>query len=276
MHIIPFHHPETGTLTYVVHDTQTCIIIDPCLDFNLHTGALKHQTINHILNFIKQQKLSVAWVLETHIHADHLTAADYCRQQTQCRIGISAQIPQVHQTWAKKLSLEPYNTNRPPFDKLLTEKTQITVNQLNVKIIETPGHTPACLSFLINDQALFVGDALFMPEHGCGRCDFPEGSAQTLYQSIQKLYQLNDDVTVYTGHNYPQPNEPFQASASLKEHKKNNIMITNACTKKEFCHKRQTKDAKLNPPKLLLAALQVNLNAGQVPNMINIPIIMAD
>jgi glyoxylase-like metal-dependent hydrolase (beta-lactamase superfamily II) len=266
MQIMPFHHSETGTLTYLVHDQQACLIIDPCLDFNLNTGIISTESIDEILATIIDLNLKLSWVLETHIHADHLTAADYCRQQTGCKVGISTCINQVFETWKKPLALD-HDQYQQSFDHYFEKNEKLQINSLSIQIIETPGHTPSCISYLINNQALFVGDALFMPNHGCGRCDFPGGSAKALYTSVQSLYQLDDTVIVYTGHNYPKKDQPFASSAPLKLHKESNLMIPATTSEIDFCKKRTTKDLQLNQPKLIYPALQINLMAGRLPQI---------
>lgn len=222
MKIEPFFHEATATFTYIVTDetSNICAIIDPVLDFDLHTGRVETHSADQIINHIKANNLTVEWILETHAHADHLTAAYYLKQNLGGKIGIGEHILQVIKHWVPL-----FNTadNTPldgtQFDHLFRQHEIFTIGQITVKVLYTPGHTPACVSYFMDD-AVFVGDTIFMPYVGTARTDFPDGSAEALYESIQTIMALPDDTRIFTCHDYPPAGQPVKCVSTVAEQKK--------------------------------------------------------
>lgn len=266
MKIESFFDPVTATITYVVSDPAThhCAIIDSVHDFDLNAGHLSTHSADKVIRYIEQNKLQVEWILETHIHADHLTAASYLQEKLGGKIGIGENIKKVLAHWVPIFNTEADTpTDGSQFDMLFTDGMRFKIGNLDVKVIDTPGHTPDCVSYHIND-AVFVGDTLFMPYVGTARTDFPGGSAEMLYQSIQKLLSLPDETRLFMCHDYPLTgNEPAWVS-SVAEEKQKNIMISEPITEDAFVQARNKKDENKPVPKLLLPSLQVNLRAGKL------------
>ena len=266
MQIESFFDPNTSTVTYVVSDPETrhCAIIDSVHDFSLYSGRLSSQSADRVIDYIKKMNLQVEWILETHIHADHLTAASYLKDKLGGKIGISENIKKVLAYW-----IPIFNTGADTpidgsqFDILFSDDTQFKIGNLNVKVIHTPGHTPDSVSYYIND-AVFVGDTIFMPYVGTARADFPGGNAETLYHSIQKILALPDETRIYTCHDYPPDGQQPAWVSTVAEQKKNNSMINDSVTEKEFITARNKKDFNKPVPKLLLPSIQVNLRAGKL------------
>lgn len=268
MEIKHFFDSDTYTLTYLVWDKNTldAIIIDPVLDFDQASSSVSTQSVEQYAKEIKSLKLNLKYILETHIHADHLTGSSELKKHfPNVKIGINSNVLKVANTFKKIFNFgDSFITDGSQFDLLLGDGDLVEVGSFQVKIMHTPGHTPACTTFIIGD-AIFTGDALFMPDYGTGRCDFPDGSATDLYRSIQKIYQLDDDFTVYTAHDYQPGGRALRYSAKLAEQKKSNIHIRKDTTEKEFVEFRTKRDAQLNAPKLLFPSLQINLLAGCLP-----------
>lgn len=268
MQIESFFDPNTSTVTYIVSDpeTQRCAIIDSVQDFDLYSGRLSSQSADRVIDYIKTMNLKVEWILDTHVHADHLTAASYLKDKLGGKIGIGENIKKVLAHW-----IPIFNTGSDTpsdgsqFDVLFSDDTQFKIGNLNVKVIHTPGHTPDSVSYYIND-AVFVGDTIFMPYIGTARTDFPGGSAETLYRSIHKILALPDQTRIYTCHDYPPDGQEPAWESTVAEQKKNNVMINNSVTEKEFIAARNKKDLNKPVPKLLLPSIQVNLRAGKLGN----------
>lgn len=266
MQIESFFDPNTSTVTYVVSDpeTQHCAIIDSVHDFDLYSGRLSSQSIDKVIDYIKRMNLQVEWILDTHMHADHLTAASYLKDKLGGKIGIGENIKKVLSYW-----IPIFNTSSDTpsdgsqFDMLFSDGTQFKIGNLNVKVIYTPGHTPDSVSYYIND-AVFVGDTIFMPYVGTARTDFPGGNAETLYHSIQKILALPDQTRIYTCHDYPPDGQQPAWVSTVAEQKKNNSMINDSITENEFITARNKKDFNRPVPKLLLPSIQVNLRAGKL------------
>ncbi len=266
MKIDSFFDPNTSTVTYIVSDPETkrCAIIDSVHDFDLHSGRISSESADKLIDYIKKMDLQVEWILDTHVHADHLTAASYLKKHLGGNIGIGEHIKQVLSYW-----LPIFNTGADTpsdgtqFDVLFSDGEEFKIGHLTVKVIHTPGHTPDSVSYYIND-AVFVGDTLFMPYVGTARTDFPGGSAETLYHSIQKIFALPDDTRIYTCHDYPPEGQKPAWESTVAEQKKNNVMIKSAVTENEFIAARNKKDFHKAVPKLLLPSIQVNLRAGQL------------
>lgn len=266
MHIQPFFDNATATVTYVVSDPSSnqCAIIDPVLDFDLHAGTLSTLSADEIIDYVNKMDLKVEWILETHIHADHLTAASYLKEKLGGQIGIGERIKDVLSHWVPVFNTHsdtPLDGSQ--FDVLFIDGMKFKIGNLNVKVIHTPGHTPDSVSYLIND-ALFVGDTLFMPYIGTGRTDFPGGDAETLFHSIQKIFTLPETTRIFTCHDYPPSGAAPLWESTVDEQRQANIMINEGVTKDEFIEARNKRDHNKTVPKLLLPAIQVNMRAGKL------------
>ena len=263
-----FFDSDTYTLTYVVfdEDTKDAIIIDPVLDYDPASSKVSHVSIDKVHNFVKERSLNVHYILETHAHADHLTGAlELKKRLPQVKVGIGKNITKVQTVFSEVFNLKDLNTNGVQFDVLLDEDTLLEAGSIKIKTIFTPGHTPACSSYLIEDM-LFTGDALFMPDFGTGRCDFPAGSAKDLYHSVhEKLYKLPSETRVFTGHDYQPNGRELKYESTIGEQKKENVQLKEKTTEAEFIEFRTKRDATLSAPTLLLPSVQVNIDAGQLP-----------
>ena len=280
MNIRYFFHNDTSTFTYIVSDisTKKCAIIDPVLDYNIHTGRTKTTFADKIIEYINDNNLTVEWLLETHAHADHITAANYLKNKIGGTTGIGENIKEVIKFWVPIFNTEsdtPLNGSQ--FDHLFKDQEIINIGNLEVKIIYTPGHTPACVSYLIQDS-IFVGDTIFMPHMGTARTDFPGGSSKTLYQSIQKIYQLPNETKIYVGHDYPPEGQKPKAISTVLEQKQKNNMINQEVSESEYVSLRNNKNKGKPAPNLLLPSIQVNIRCGDFgkkennTNYIKIPI----
>ncbi|NNH01848.1 MBL fold metallo-hydrolase [Acinetobacter sp. ANC 5414] len=263
-----FFHEDTNTFSYVVSDpsTKACAIIDSVLDYDAASATTLTTHADQIIAYIQAQGLTVEWILETHVHADHLTAAQYLKQELGGKIAISQKIAVVQQTFAAiyHLDLKQVNANQP-FDHLFEDGEHFKIGELDVYNIPTPGHTPACLSYVVED-AVFVGDTLFMPDYGTARCDFPKGSAEQLFDSVQSLYQLPEDTRVFLCHDYlPETREAYVCETNIQAQKTQNIHIHEGISKAEFTQMRNQRDAGLSMPKLILPSIQINMKGGQFP-----------
>lgn len=264
MKVKHIYDEDTGTFSYVVTDesTQKCAIIDSVMDYDQAAGAVTTTSADSIIQYVRENNLTVEWILETHAHADHLTAAQYLQQNLGGKMGIGEHIKEVLAYW-----VPVYNTHKDTpldgsqFDKLFADGEEFYIGKLKVSVLHTPGHTPACLSYLIEDSA-FVGDTLLMPHIGTARADFPGGSAETLYESIQKLMNLPDSTKVYICHDYPTQGNKPECMVTVKEHKMNNKMIKEGISKESYTKTRNEKDKNMAVPRLILPSIQVNLRAG--------------
>ncbi len=263
-----FYDEPTFTLSYFVYDenTKDAILIDPVLDYDPASGAISTDSIENYKSFISDKKLKLHYILETHAHADHLSGAHELRENfPEAKIAIGKNITLVQEVFSGVFNMD-VATDGSQFDLLLDEGEPLKVGSFEVKTIFTPGHTPACASYLIEDN-LFTGDALFMPDFGTGRCDFPKGSAEDLYNSVSnKIYELPDETKVYVGHDYQPNGRKLEYQTTVGESKKKNIQLKSSTTKEEFVKFRTERDATLSAPKLLLPSVQVNITAGELPN----------
>lgn len=263
-----FFDPATWTLTYVVFDpdTKDAIVLDPVWDYDPAASKMSTESANAVLQFISEQQLNVHYILETHAHADHVSGSQVLKKHLKdAKVGIGAHITKVQEVFKEVFNLhEDFATNGSQFDLLLEEGKAYTAGTIKIQVLYTPGHTPACSSYLI-DNAVFTGDALFMPDYGTGRCDFPAGSATELFDSVQKLYQLPDETLVYTGHDYMPNGRPLRFQSTIGEQKKSNIHITEKTTREQFVEFRNARDKTLSAPRLLLPSVQVNIDAGHLP-----------
>lgn len=268
-----FFDKATWTLTYVVYDSQTKdgLVIDPVWDYDPAASKLSTESADEVLAYIKQENLKIHYILETHAHADHVSGAQVLKKIIPgSKVGIGAKITEVQQVFKNVFNLNPeFPTDGSQFDILLTETEELKAGSLSIKTIFTPGHTPACASYLIGD-ALFTGDALFMPDYGTGRCDFPAGSANELYSSVhEKLYKLPDETRVYVGHDYLPNGRNVAFETTIGESKKQNIQLRAETSREEFVGFRTNRDKKLGAPRLLLPSVQVNIDAGNLPAVEN-------
>ena len=264
-----FFNKATWTLTYVVSDKDTsdAIIIDPVWDYDPGASKLSTTSADEILSYVKDHKLNVHYILETHAHADHISGAQILKQKLpNAKIGIGAKITDVQKVFKTFFNLSPdFNTSGSQFDILLTEEKSLNAGSIEIKTVFTPGHTPACSSFLIEDCA-FVGDAIFMPDSGTGRCDFPAGSADDLYVSVhKKLYALPDSTRVFVGHDYMPNDRELQFESTIGDQKEKNIQLKAHTTRDEFVSFRTTRDKTLDAPRLILPSVQINIAAGLLP-----------
>lgn len=265
MHIQHFYEPVTATFTYVVSDDKSpqCAIIDPVLDYDFDTKKTSTQSADQIIDYVRKQGLMVQWILETHVHADHLTASPYLKEQLGGDIGIGTHICDVLAYWVPHLHLEeivPLDGSQ--FDKLFEDQETFFIGGLEVKVIYTPGHTPACVCYQIED-AVFVGDTLFVPRMGTARTDFPGGDAVTLYRSIHKILALDPKTRVFVGHDYPPSGESPQCESNIEDERLYNKMIHEKITEAEFVEKRQARDKTLEAPRLLYPSIDANMRGWQ-------------
>lgn len=266
--IVPFFDEQTFTASYVVADVENkqCAIIDSVLDFDLHSATTSTSSADKIIAYITKQQWQCQWILETHAHADHLTAAPYLQEKLGGKIVIGGHIVEVQKIFKTVFNFEDsFKTNGEQFDKLIDEDDHLTLGNFTINVMHTPGHTPACVTYLIDDAA-FIGDTLFMPDYGTARCDFPGGDAATLYQSIQKIYALPDNTRLFTGHDYKSPTRDYFAwESTVAEQKAHNIHINKNISQEEFVRFRNERDSTLAVPKLILPSVQVNIRAGHLP-----------
>lgn len=267
MHIQDFFDKDTYTLTYVIFrkGSSECIVIDPVLDYDPASGQIKENSTNRVLTFMESQKLTPVMCLETHAHADHLSGSQIIKRQfPKLEIAISERITAVQKIFTLVFNIDA-PTDGSQFDYLFKDNEERKIAGLTIKEIPTPGHTPACSSYLIGD-AVFTGDALFMPDYGVGRCDFPAGSASDLYDSITgNLYTLPEETRVFVGHDYQPNGRKVLFQSTIGEQKRENIFLNANMSKQDFVNKRQDRDKTLAAPRLLLPSVQVNILAGHLP-----------
>jgi glyoxylase-like metal-dependent hydrolase (beta-lactamase superfamily II) len=268
-HVETFFDSATFTYSYVVSDPATgrCALIDSVLDYDPAAGRTSYKSADRLIAHVREQGLEVQWILETHVHADHLSAAPYLRQQLGGKLGIGEQITVVQGTFAKLFNAGPdFPTDGSQFDRLFHDGDAFAVGTIKAHAIHTPGHTPACMTYVIGDAA-FVGDTLFMPDYGTARCDFPGGDAHALYRSIHdKLFQLPDETRVFLCHDYKAPGrEEYQNETSIGAERAGNVHIGSDISEEQFVAMRQTRDATLRMPSLILPSVQVNMRAGELP-----------
>ncbi|MBX7249066.1 MAG: MBL fold metallo-hydrolase [Caulobacteraceae bacterium] len=263
-----FFDQATHTVTYLVSDPDTgmAAVIDPVLDYDPAAARTATRSANLVLAEISAGELELAWILETHAHADHLTAAHYLREVTGAPVVIGAEISRVQKTFAPLFRAADVRADGSAFDKLVADGDTLPLGNLTIETIHTPGHTPACVSYRIGD-AVFVGDTLFMPDYGTARADFPGGDARTLYRSIQKILALPPETRVFVGHDYlPRAGRTeFAWESTVAEERALNIHVGDERSEDAFVSLRQARDASLGAPDLILPSLQVNIRAGALP-----------
>lgn len=262
-----FFDKATWTLSYVVADPRSghAAIIDPVLDFDPKSGRTATRSADALIGYVRDRGLTVDWILETHAHADHLTAAPYLKDQLGGRIAIGEHITTVQGTFQKVFNAEPgFATDGRQFDQLFRDGETFAIGGLLARVIHTPGHTPACVSYVIGD-AVFVGDTLFMPDYGTARCDFPGGDARTLYRSIRKLLALPPETRLFMCHDYQPGGRTLRWETSVAEERTHNIHVHDGIDEDAFVALRTTRDKTLDMPVLLLPSVQVNMRAGHFP-----------
>jgi len=263
-----FFDEPTFTFSHVVSDPETkeCAIIDSVLDFDYASGKTDRVSADQIIAYIKEESLQTQWILETHVHADHLSAAPYLKEQLGGTLAIGDQITVVQNVFGKAFNAgTDFERDGSQFDHLFKDDESFSIGSIAAKAIHTPGHTPACMSYLIGD-ALFVGDTLFMPDYGTARCDFPGGDATTLFQSIQKLFTLPDETRVFMCHDYKAPGrDEYQFETTIGEERQHNIHVSVEHDQADFIHMRESRDATLDMPRLILPSVQINMRAGHMP-----------
>ncbi len=259
--------PSTWTVTYVVHQGAgtACAIIDSVLDYDPKSGRTRTESADRVIAYVRENGLKVQWILETHAHADHLSAAPYLKRELGGQIGIGSQITRVQKVFKGIFNLEPeFRLDGSQFDQLLDDGQTLRVGVLEGQVMAVPGHTPACVAYQFGD-AVFVGDTLFMPDVGTARCDFPGGDAKTLYASIRKLLSLPPQTRLFMCHDYPPNNRPVAFESSVAEQRANNIHVHDGISEAQFVKMRTDRDATLEMPVLILPAVQINIRAGQMP-----------
>lgn len=263
-----FFDEPTNTISYVVRDPagKKVAIIDSVLDLNFAAGRTATTSADEIIAFVQDNGYEVEWILETHVHADHLSAAPYLQEKLGGKIGIGEKITVVQETFGKIFNEgTEFERDGSQFDQLFKDGDSLHIGQMRCDIMHTPGHTPACLTYVIGDAA-FVGDTLFMPDFGTARCDFPGGSADDLWESVQRIMTLPDNTRVFTCHDYKANGRDIYAwESTIGEQKAKNVHVGAGKSREDFVKMRSERDAKLNMPKLILPSLQVNMRAGRFP-----------
>lgn len=263
-----FFDPATCTYSYVVSDPQSrrCAIIDPVLDYEPASGRTSHANADRLIAYVREQGLTLDWLLETHVHADHLSAAAYLKQALGGRLAIGAQITQIQATFGKLFNAgKQFATDGRQFDQLFADGARFSLGNIPARALHTPGHTPACLTYVIGDAA-FVGDTLFMPDYGTARCDFPGGDARTLYRSIHKIFALADSTRLFMCHDYQTPERTEHLyQSTVAEQRAHNLHIHAGIDEDSFVAMRNARDANLSMPVLILPAVQVNMRGGELP-----------
>jgi glyoxylase-like metal-dependent hydrolase (beta-lactamase superfamily II) len=262
-----FFHEPTFTVSYLVWDavSKRAAIIDSVLDFDQKSGRTGRESADAILTAVRDEGLTVDWLLETHAHADHISGAPYLKSQLKAPIVIGEGIKDVQRVFKGVFNLDYVTADGKPFDKLVADNDELPLGALSIKALHTPGHTPACVSFLIGD-ALFVGDTLFMPDYGTARCDFPGGDARTLYRSIKRLLALPGETRIFLCHDYKAPGrDEYVWETTVAEERARNVHIRDGVSEDEFVAMREARDKTLPMPNLILPSIQVNIVAGELP-----------
>lgn len=266
--VTAFFDEPTYTVSYVVTDpeTQACAVVDSVLDFDPASGRTNTESADEIIEFIKKNELTVEWILETHVHADHLSAAPYLQERLGGKIAIGAKIRTVQDTFGKIFNEGTrFQRDGSQFDKLMVDGDTFRIGNIEAHAMHTPGHTPACMTYEVGDAA-FVGDTMFMPDYGTARADFPGGDARTLFRSIKKVLSLPPETRLFMCHDYKAPGrEEFKWETTVAEERANNVHVHDGITEDEFVAMREARDATLDMPRLILPSIQINMRAGQMP-----------
>ena len=265
--ITAFYDSATGTVSYLVADpaTRQAAIIDPVLNYEANSGRTATTSADVILSAARQRGLTIQWILETHVHADHLTAAVHLKQKTRAKVAIGAEVEKVQKTFGQLFNvLSAVPPSAADFDHVFRDGETFSIGTLTAKVMHTPGHTPACLTYLIGDAA-FVGDTIFMPDYGTARCDFPGGDAATLYRSIQKILSLPDSTRIFVGHDYGTGRRPIAWQTTVAAEKQANTQVGGNVSLEQFVQMRTARDKTLALPNLILPSVQVNIRGGRLP-----------
>lgn len=263
-----FYHEDTHTFSYVVADpaTRRAAIIDPVLDYQPHSGQTSTASVDAILDRIGQESLQVTWILETHAHADHVTAAEYLQERTGAPIGIGGGIRSVQENFRRTFNLgAEFPCDGSQFDRLFADGDGFSIGELPVQVMAVPGHTDDSIAYRIGDDAVFVGDTLFRPDYGSARCDFPGGDAGRLYDSVRRLFELPPETRLYLCHDYPAEGAEPRAVTSVAEQREHNRHLRDGISREEFVRMREERDAGLGLPRLIIPAIQINIRAGRLP-----------
>ena len=266
--VTAFFDNDSNTVSYVVTDpaTKKAAIIDSVMDFDYASGTISYDHADMIIEYVTTQKLDVEWLIETHVHADHLSAAPYIQQKLGGKLGISDRISEVQKVFGKMFNAgTEFERDGSQFDQLFADRDRYKIGELDGVAIATPGHTPSCMVHLIGD-AVFVGDTLFMPDGGTARADFPGGDARTLYQSIQKILALPDETRMFVCHDYAPNGREFLWETTVGAQRANNIHVGNNASEDGFVEMREKRDASLAMPRLIMPSIQVNMRAGHMPD----------
>ena len=265
--VTAFFDEATNTVTYVVIDpgSKQCAIIDPVLDYDFASGRTATVTADRLISYIDDNSLQLEWILETHVHADHLTAAPYIKEKLGGQICIGSHIKSVQEVFVKLFNIADVAADGSQFDRLITDGDELSLGSMHIQVMHTPGHTPACNTFVVGDAA-FVGDTLFMPDFGTARCDFPGGDAAVLYQSIQKIFALPGDTRLFMCHDYKaKGRDEFAWETSVAEQREKNVHIHDGISEAEFVAFRIGRDKELGVPKLIIPSIQINIRGGYFP-----------
>ena len=257
----------TWTVTYVVHNGRgsAAAIIDSVLDYDPKSGRTRTTSADKVVDYVQSHDLTLQWILETHAHADHLSAAPYLKQKLGGKIGIGDQITKVQKVFKGIFNLEPeFRLDGSQFDALLKDDEEFRIGALTARVMAVPGHTPACVAYQVGD-AVFVGDTLFMPDVGTARCDFPGGDARTLYGSVRRLLSLPPETRLFMCHDYPPNDRPVAYETTVAEQRARNIHVHDGISEAQFVEMRTKRDATLEMPTLILPAVQINIRAGELP-----------
>ena len=263
-----FFDQNTNTVSYVLFDpsTRRCAVIDPVLDFDVAAARTATKSADKIIAYVRKEELCCEWVLDTHVHADHLSALPYIQQELGGKIGIGAKIAVTQKVFGTIFNAgTEFERDGSQFDRLFEEGDRFSVGDLEARVIHTPGHTPACVTYLIGDAA-FVGDTLFMPDYGTARADFPGGDARTLYRSIRKIFALPNETRLFVCHDYlPEGRDEHRWETTVGDQKRGNVHVNEQIGENEFVAMREERDATLGMPRLILPSIQVNIRAGHLP-----------
>lgn len=255
-----FYHEPTGTLTYVLVKEGSALVIDPAVNFDLDSAQISLEPVQQIQEFISRKQLKLEGVLETHVHADHLSGAKHLLAETKAPLVISERIGEVQETFATMFELEDFRVLGGQFDQLCVDGSRFELGPFAIEGRSTPGHTPACMSYIVEDY-VFVGDLLFQPDSGVGRCDFPSGSAKEMYQSVtEKIFSLPDETLVCTGHDYQPGGRPLEFQSLLKTQREKNVFLNETVSEEMFIEARERRDATLKEPRLLYPSLYYNIH----------------
>ena len=262
-----FFDPQTNTISYVVRDpaSRACAVVDSVMDIDYAAGRITSEGADRIVDFVRSNRLKVAWIIETHVHADHLSAAPYIQDKLGGKLGIGENITIVQDTFGKIFNEgTEFQRDGSQFDRLFTDGDSYAIGGLTAHVMHTPGHTPACMTHVIGDAA-FIGDTLFMPDGGSARADFPGGDARTLFRSIRRVLSLPDDMRLFICHDYGPNGRDIKWETTVGIEKAHNIHVKDGVTEDEFVAMREARDKTLAMPKLIIPSLQINMRAGQLP-----------